>query len=172
MRLTTITALICLACSEAYPQVRTEANVAAEFAIGTCYRALDDISRVRSYALLQRWTPLSADMANLMKPVDATAYQGWHAVHEGQHFFVGVNVGNLRGRPVQVCSVMVNQAPADFLPRLLAALKVGRVHIDTDAFQTTETYELQHPTQSSAALSIVKAVDGRPPVTLGFMGFR
>jgi len=152
----------------------TMAQRAAEFAIGTCYRALDDVSRVRSFARLMGWGGLSPDLLNIFKPVEGGAdFTGWRVSHEGQLFFVGVNVGVFRGKTANICSVVANQPPDAVRSALLSALKTRSLTVDKDAMQIMEVYELvDHPSVDTAFMTITRLSDGAAPVSVAFMGLR
>jgi len=161
--------------SYALAQQKTEAEIAAEFIIGNCYRSIDDISRVKSMARIFKWQPLPPDLASAMKPVESGGYESWHVLHQGQHFFVGVNTGNERGKPVEVCTVIANHPPEVLVPIVLENVKTRRfVSRNTNGLQTTATYELEHPTQKLelAMLSVTTGVNNDPPVNFSFIGFR
>jgi hypothetical protein len=161
-----------LSATGAYGQQRPQLEVAVEFIIGNCYRTVDDISRVNSAATLFKWKPLSPDMSNIGKPVDAKDYAAWQVEYEKEIFLVAVNRGVFRDRPAEICSVVANVAPGDLLPRLMSALKLRLLHSDSDSVQINEFYELQHPTQNQAFMSVVKSVDGRAPTNITFIGLR
>jgi hypothetical protein len=145
-------------------------DVAVQFVIGNCYRSIDDISRVTSFARLMHWQALAPDMANALKPVDGTDYEAWQVSEQGQLFVVGVNRGLFRGRSAEICSVTVNQPPDALTPKLLGALKARRMQTNTEGLQVTDVYALEHPTQSVAAMIIIRLLNGDPPVTISFMG--
>jgi hypothetical protein len=155
----------------AVAQSTNPAQSAAEFIVGNCYRSLDDISRVSSMAELFKWELMSSEMANVLKPVDALAYQAWIVRDEGQIFLVAVNRGSLNGKPAQVCSVVANQPPDTLVPVVLKNLRGTKLlREDKDGFQITATYRLNHPTEANATLTIVRAVDNAAPVNFGFVG--
>jgi hypothetical protein len=159
------------ACATA--QQRSAAEIAAEFVVGNCYRSIDDISRVKSMAKILKWPVMPEEMANALKPVDALDFQAWHVVHEKQHFFVGVNKGSVRGKAVNVCSVVANHPPDALVPIVLKAVKARKLlNRETAGFQITETYELEHPTANSATLTLIRSVDQEPPVNIAFTGFQ
>jgi hypothetical protein len=153
-------------------QPRTAVDVAVEFIMGNCFYTLDDISRVKSAARVFKWDALPADAANMIKPVEGNDYDAWIAKFEDQTFLIAVNRGISHGRPVEACTVVVNQELGNIVPRLLTGLSSRKLHDETDAVQVTEMYSVQHPTQPKVGMSVVRSRDGRPPFAVGFMTFR
>jgi hypothetical protein len=157
--------------TQAVAQPRTAVDVAVEFILGNCFHTLDDISRVKSAARLFKWQALSADAAIMLKPIDGTGYGAWVAKFEGQEFLIAVNRGTSEGRPVETCSVAVNQEADIIIPRLLT-LNARKINEESDAAQVTEFYTVRHPTQSKVLMNVVRSQDGRPPVNVGFASFK
>jgi hypothetical protein len=147
-------------------------DVAVEFILGNCFHTLDNISRVKSAARLFKWEPLSADTANMLKPIDGTDYESWVAKFEGQTFLIAVNRGTSQGRPVETCSVAVNQEADNIIPRLLTGLGAHKINEESDAVQVTEFYTVRHPTQTKVLMNVVRSRDGRPPINVGFASFK
>jgi hypothetical protein len=158
--------------TQADAQPRTAIEVAVEFIIGNCFHTLDDISRVKSAARLFKWEMLPPDAANMLKPIEGTDFEAWHARFEGQHFLIAVNHGIFEGRPAETCSVVADQEPDSLIPRVLIGLKARKMHEDADAVQINEFYAVQHPTERKVLMNIVRARDGRAPVNIGFMSIQ
>jgi hypothetical protein len=72
---------------------------ATKFITSTCYKQIDDISRVSSYAQEMKWNALSANQKNVMKPVESTFYNALAVDHDGFTYFVSISRGRLKGRP-------------------------------------------------------------------------
>jgi len=70
----------------ALAQAESTIQKAATFIVGTCYRTIDDISRIKSYAKLSHWREMPAEMLDLAKPVEGSDVAGWIAEFEGQTF--------------------------------------------------------------------------------------
>src|SRR5262245_56846857 len=109
MTRTSVSFMVALWVSLAWAQPRGAADTAAEFVVGNCFLAVDDISRVRSMARVLKWRSLSPDMSNAVKPVDAIGHESWQVTDEGQTYLVGVNTGTFQGKRAEVCSVVANQ---------------------------------------------------------------
>jgi hypothetical protein len=158
--------------ASASAKMQTSANAAAEFIVGNCFRSVADILPVHSLGRASNWYPLSAGMANFMKPVDAVGYEAWHVIQDGQHYFVEVNSRWIDGRPTEVCSVVANQHPELIVPLILKMLTTRLVQRDAGGFQVSETYEIEHATQPKVLLMIAWGSDNQPPVSFDFVGLR
>ncbi|MFB6453173.1 SEL1-like repeat protein [Bradyrhizobium tunisiense] len=154
------------------PTKGSPAEVAARFALGTCYDALDDISRVKSYARLMNWQSLPPDARNIMRPVAAGSdYQAWTVNEDGQTFFVSAHVGNFRGKPAQVCQVFTPSPVEQVIASIGSKVRMSEPQAAEIGLQRNEVYQLlQHPTGRLALLLVARSKEGGKGVVLGFMG--
>ena len=152
---------------------KSPADLAAEFVLNTCYDPIDDVSRVRSLARLEKWQALADDVKNIMRPVDAMEYEAWLVEHEGQKFIVGVNQGHFKAQPTEVCQVSVNLPAEPFLSKIASKVKLGKMQRAVIGLQTTDIHELpNHPTGRTAWMIVARPMDDRPVVNISFMGMK
>ncbi|MCS3687498.1 hypothetical protein ABIF07_005475 [Bradyrhizobium elkanii] len=152
---------------------KENADSAAKFILSTCYEAIDDISRISSYARMMKWHELPADAKNIMKPVDTTFFEGWEVDQDGMTYFVSVNRGHFKGRPTEVCQVMAQQRAGPIISRITRAIKTRAVGSNDDGGQIKELYELvAHPSVKSGAMIVQRAADDRAFFTVAFMGIK
>lgn len=150
---------------------RSAAGVAADFILSTCYEAVDDVSRVKSYARLTKWQPLPKDVKNIMKPANAKKYEAWLVKEGGQQFIVGVNEGQFRGKRTQVCQISVNLPAKIVVSRISKKIRLGKGHSRNVGLQVTDMYQLlEHPSVRLGFMIVGRSKDGRPPVNISFMG--
>lgn len=154
------------------PAKGTPAEVAASFALGTCYDALDDISRVKSYARLMKWRELPPDVKNVMRPVaSGSNYQAWTVNEGGQTFIVSAHVGSFRGKPAQVCQVFISVPAEQVIASIGNKVRLSSPQSADMGMQRNEVYQfLQHPTGRPALLLVAKSKEGEKGAVLGFMG--
>jgi hypothetical protein len=158
--------------NQAAPAKGTPAEVAASFALSTCYEVLDDISRVKSYARIMKWQPLSADAKNVMRPIaSGSDYEAWLVNENGIQFFVSAHVGSFRGKPAQVCQVFTPIAVEQLMASLASKVRLSQPQTAEIGMQRNEVYQLlQHPTGRPALLFVAKSKEGNKGAVLGFMG--
>jgi hypothetical protein len=154
----------------------TEAEIAesaAKFILSTCYDVIDDISRVGSYARLMKWRALSADQANVMKPVDSTFFEAWDIDHDGVTYIVSTNRGHLKGRPTEICQVSVSQRPEPIISRINGTIKTRLIGTNNIGGQIGDMYELvSHPSVKSAVMLVGRSPDDKAFSTIAFMGVK
>lgn len=152
----------------------SEVDAAAEFALKTCYEALDDASRVRSYARLMKWETLSGDMKNIMRPSGAGAdYEAWLVAESNQWFIVSVHRGSFRGNPAEVCQVSTEVSSEQLVASIGRKVRIGSPTSGDLGMQQTSIYQLlQHPNVRLAFLIVVNSKDKKPFTIVSFMGVR
>jgi hypothetical protein len=157
---------------QATPAKGSLAEVAASFALSTCYDALDDVSRVKSYARMMKWEPLSADAKNVMRPIaSGSDYEAWLVNENGIQFFVSAHVGSFRGKPAQVCQVFAPIAVEQVIARLASKVRLSAPQTAEIGMQRNEVYQLlEHPTGRPALLLVAKSKESNKGAVLGFMG--
>lgn len=158
--------------NQAAPAKGTPAEVAASFALSTCYEALDDISRVKSYARMMKWQPLPADAKNFMRPMaSGSDYEAWLVNENGAQFFVSAHIGSFRGKPSQVCQVYSPIAVEQVIASIARKVRLSQPQTAEIGMQRNEIYQLlQHPTGRPALLLVAKSKEGDKGAVLGFMG--
>jgi hypothetical protein len=162
--------VLALACAGSTHAQQGDPRKATEFIIGNCYRALDDISRVKSAARLLGWQPMTDDMANVLKPVKGTGFQGWVVRDDANVYLVGVNTGERNGSKAQICTVVANLAADVLVPLLLNELSVKKpLGRDEAAMQIEDNYEIEHPTESTVFLRVVRGKTREPAVNITFV---
>ncbi len=154
------------------PAIGTPAEIAASFALSTCYDALDDISRVKSYARMMKWQPLPPDAKNVLRPIaSGTDYQAWLVNDNGHQFFVSAHVGSFRGKPSQVCQVFTPIAVEQVIASIASKVRLSQPQSADIGMQRNELYQfLDHPTGRPALLLVARNKDGDKGAVLGFMG--
>jgi hypothetical protein len=146
---------------------------AAKFIISTCYEAIDDVSRVGSYARLMKWNALSADQKNIIKPVDSAFYDAWEVDRDGFTYIVSINRGHFKGRPTEVCQVSAPQRAERIVSRITQTIKTRSIGTNNNGVQISEMFELvSHPTVKSALMLVGRSDDNREFFTVAFMGIR
>lgn len=156
------------------PAKGSPAEIAASFALSTCYDALDDISRVKSYARLMKWQPLPADAKNFIRPMaSGSDYEAWLVNENGIQFIVSAHIGSFRGKPSQVCQVFTPVAVEQVIASLVSKVRLSQPQTAEVGMQRNEIYQLlQHPTGRPAFLLVAKSKEGDKGAVLGFMGVR
>jgi hypothetical protein len=154
------------------PAKGTPAEIAASFALGTCYDALDDVSRVKSYARLMKWQALPADAKNVLRPMaSGSDYQAWTVNEGGQQFLVSAHVGSFRGKPAQVCQVVTPIAVEQVMASIASKVRLSQPQSADIGMERKEVYQLlQHPTGRPALLLVAKSKESDKGAVLGFMG--
>jgi hypothetical protein len=160
--------------AQASPAKGTLGEVAASFALSTCYDALDDISRVKSYARMMKWQPLPADAKNVMRPIaSGSDYEAWLVIDNGTEFFVSAHIGSFRGKPAQVCQVYMPIAVEQVIASIAKKVRLSQPQTAEIGMQRNEIYQLlQHPTGRPALLIVAKSKEGDKGSVLGFMGIQ
>jgi hypothetical protein len=158
--------------SQTTPAKGTPAEIAASFALGTCYDALDDVSRVKSYARFMKWQSLPPDAKNGLRPMaSGSDYQAWTVNEGGQQFLVSAHVGSFRGKPAQVCQVFTPIAAEQVIASIGSKVRLSQPQSADIGMQRNEVYQLlQHPTGRPALLLVAKSKEGDKGAVLGFMG--
>jgi len=148
------------------------AEIAASFALSTCYEALDDISRVKSYARMMKWQPLPADAKNVMRPMaGGSDYEAWLVNENGTQFIVSAHIGSLRGKPSQVCQVFSPIAVEQVIASIASKVRLAKSQTAEIGMQRNEIYQLlQHPSGRPALLLVATSIEGTKGAVLGFMG--
>lgn len=156
------------------PAKGSPAEVAASFALSTCYEALDDISRVKSYARMMKWQSLPPDAKNVLRPVAAGSdYQAWTVNEGGQTFFVSAHVGSFRGKPAQVCQVFTPSPVEQVIASMGSKVRISEPQSADIGMQRNEVYQLlQHPTGKPALLLVAMSKERDKGAVLGFMGLQ
>jgi hypothetical protein len=155
------------------PTTAEAAESAGKFIISTCYEPIDDVSRVSSYARIKKWTALSADQKNMLRPVDSTFYDAWEVDHDGFTYIVSVNRGNFRKRPTEVCQISVSQHPEPIISRIRGTIKTRSIGTNRSGGQINDMFELvSHPSINSAMMIVGRTGDDRAFFTIAFMGIK
>jgi hypothetical protein len=144
-----------------------------EFFLGTCFGALDDISRVKSLATLLKWQKSPSDFANLGKPVDGNGYESWVVRKEGELYAVAVNQAPWNDKQIaNVCSIVVQSSRDEVIAELLRAVKLKKVHEEDEPLQTTYYYQYDSMAVERAMVSVIALKNGGAPVSLGITGIK
>jgi len=158
--------------NQSVPAQGNPTEVAASFALSTCYDMLDDVSRVKSYARMMKWQPLPADAKNFMRPMaSGSDYEAWVVNESNIQFLVSAHVGRFRGKPAQVCQVYTRIAVEQVIASIARKVRLSQPQMAEIGMQRNEIYQLlQHPTGHPALLLVAKSKEGDRGGVLGFMG--
>lgn len=154
------------------PPNRSPAELAASFALETCYNSLDDISRVKSYANIMRWQKLSADSKKVIRPLESGEdFEAWLVHDNGTQYFVLAHIGSFQGKPSQICQVYAPVSVEQTVASIGRKVSIRQLQTADIGMQRYEIYQLiKHPTGRPAFLLVSKNKDGEKDTLLAFMG--
>jgi hypothetical protein len=147
---------------------------AVKLIMSTCYQMIDDVSRVSSYARVMNWKALSVDYKNLFRPTNSTFYDAWEVDHDGFTYIVSINRAHSKGRPTEVCQIIVPHRPQSIISRITGMIKTRSIGTNNNKEEINEVYEIVgHPSVNSATMITSRSVDNnRALFTIAFRSIK
>jgi hypothetical protein len=109
----------------------------------------------------------------MMRPMGSgNDYEAWTVNEGGQQFVVSAHVGSFRGKPSQVCQVIIASVPAQqVIASIASKVRLSEPQSAEIGTQHNEIYQLvQHPTGRPAMLLVARSRESDQGAILGFMG--
>ncbi len=93
--------------------------------------------------------------------------------HDGDMYVISINRGHFKGRPTEVCQVMVPQRAEPVMSIITKKIKTRFVGTNNNGVEIGDVYELiKHPSINPAAMMVSRSTDDHPFFTVAFMGIK